>query len=251
MQATKTVTPTSLPTCPHCHALLGEPGLSGLFYCKGCGAEIEASSLAPPAIAPVAPDAPKPPPVVARTLAPRPAHFSVTEQQGALVLEWSQRRTGADKVVGMSAVLFATCALFLLGNNTSTQLAVIVGAMMTTLSALGLGVWLQGKPKVSAVTLRRDSLDVRHWPHTRLDPSGLSQVYVKEVEHTETYTGSDDTLQERTWYTYDVRARLKDGDHVTLVEDCGSVDLALHLEREIENHYRITDARVLYELPRD
>jgi hypothetical protein len=227
------------------------PGASGLFNCKGCGAEIEASTLAPVPVAAVEPPGPKEQPAAnARKMGPRPVALEVTELPGAMRLRWKLPHTGIDTLVGGLALAFLGLVL-LYAMSDDRYIWVMRASIASCGAGLGVGVWRQGKPRLATVTMRKDSFVSDRFPFTRLDPARLSQAYVKEVTHRQTYDDEDGRQQERFWYTYDVRARLTDGDHVTLIEDAGSVELALHLEREIEKYYRITDKRVVYELPRE
>src|SRR5438445_589863 len=80
---------TSQPVCPHCQSVLrAHPGTSGLLDCKGCGAEIDPSSVPQPGdIAAVAELGASPLPAQ-RTLGRRPRELTVTERASETQLEW-------------------------------------------------------------------------------------------------------------------------------------------------------------------
>jgi hypothetical protein len=231
-----------------------EPGPTGLYNCKGCGAEIEASAVVPVSIAPVELPQSKPapqlkqkrPPPEPRELPPRPAGFIVTERADELWLEWEVAR-GASATVGWAVLLTPILVLALVSRELRSYAWIVGGALVTTLVALVAGLRRQSQPKRAALRLGNELIVARD---VELDPAVLAQVYVREVEHHYTTHSRVSGRQEHVRYTYDVRAKRKNGEHLTLVEDAGSLNLALHLEREIEKRYKIRDERVLYEVPR-
>ncbi len=256
MAGTKTSGPegsrSPLATCPHCSAVLPElPGPSGLFDCKGCGAEVEAA--VPASSAPFEAQEDRPaeaakPKSIRHKLGPSPPELSVTELPGALKLEWTTRREGVLALTAWLGVILITLFFTVTPKEPGAYVWLLRASLVLGLASIGWGAWLARKPKRAAMMLSGTELLAPGWPKVRVDPQTLSQVYVREVEH---HRNASRGGPERWWYTYEVRARLRNGEHCTLISGFTSPELPLHLERLIEAHYRIADARVACELPRE
>ena len=96
------------------------------------------------------------------------------------------------------------------------------------------------------VEVRKESLRIRAGPvptfgNAAYAAAQFSQLYVFEKEST--YKG-------KTTISYELRARLKTGKHVTLVAKLASPALALYLEQAIEKRFEIKDTPVVNELDR-